>query len=91
MSTRYLRDYLALVEGEGITVLKTAHASSGTHVKVHMQYRHVKFFMTTSVARSSDSRAIAKMRADLRNVKRAIDSNDADRLAKYISPHRKPP
>lgn len=89
MSTRYLRDYLALVEGEGITVLKTSHATSGTHVKVHMQYRHVKFFMTASVARSSDSRAIAKMRSDLRNVKRAVDSNDPQLLAKYTSSHRK--
>ena len=82
-----LKDKIRQTDQLGLELLRIERMT-GTHVKLHYQYKGECFFLTTSSAKTGDPRVLKNFTNDARLAKRAIDTGDVALSAKYLACRR---
>lgn len=74
----------AIIEAEGIDIRAISVAGSG-HTRFELTYGTNDFIVVTgNNTISSDRRKATNFRADIRNIKRALDTKDPTLIKKYL-------
>ncbi len=74
----------AIIEAEGIDIRAVSIAGSG-HTRFELTYGTNDFVVVTGTSNvGSDRRKATNFRADLRNIKRALDTKDPTLVKRYL-------
>lgn len=85
-SHKQLKDWLAMIESEGIGVLGVDTAK-GSHRKVRCRLGHHEFYILVSMTpKDSDVRAVKNFRSKLRRICRAHAARDSELFEQLIRP-----